>query len=257
MAQAIPAIAAALQAGAIKTVAFMGFKGWAAMAAMTGATVVLGEVAKSLATKPDLESMRGINFNVRDASAPRKLLYGTARTGGTIVFVETSGVDNKYLHMIIAVAGHHVNSFKKVYFGDTVVWDNGTYQTFDDGNENWSDYVDFDFRDGTQTVAIPQLVLDIPDWTDNHKLLDTAYVYCRLAYDDKAYTSGIPNISFLIEGKKIYDPRKDSTSSVYTILALVLVRTALILNRLGSSAITHLWSCWTICATLSMAWAKA
>ena len=215
MAQALPAIFTALQAGAVGAVKFMGFKGWAAMAAMTGATAVLGEVAKSLAQKPDLESMRGINFNVRDASAPRKILYGKARTGGTIVFVETTGVDNKYLHLIIAVAGHEVNSFKKVYFNDEVVWDNGTYQTFDDGDENWSDYVGFTFQDGTQTVAIPQLVLDVTDWTSNHKLLDTAYVYCRLAYEPKAYTTGIPNISFEIEGKKIYDPRKDSTSSVY------------------------------------------
>lgn len=217
MAQALPAIFSALQAGGVGEVLFMGFKGYKAMAAMTAATIVMGEVAKSLMGKPDLESMRGINFNVRDPSATRKILYGTCRTGGTVVFADTSGVDNKYLHMIVAVAGHKVNAFKKVMFDDEVVWDNGTYQTFEAENstENWSDYVDFEFRDGTQTVAIPQLVLDVTDWTDNHKLLDTAYVYCRLAYDDKAYTRGIPNISFIIEGKKIYDPRKDSTSSVY------------------------------------------
>lgn len=217
MAQALPAIFSALQVGSIAAVKFMGFTGWGAMAAMTAATIVMGEVAKALMGKPDLESMRGINFNTRDPSATRKILYGTCRTGGVIVFADTTGVDNKYLHIIIAVAGHKVNAFKKVLFDDVVVWDNGTYQTFDVVNEtrDWEDYVDFEFRDGTQTVAIPQLVLDVNDWTSNHKLLDTAYVYCRLKYNNSAYTSGIPNISFIIEGKKIYDPRKDSTSSVY------------------------------------------
>jgi len=213
MAAAIPAvisaIGSAIAAGGVASLTFFGLSGWQAFAAITAAFAALGAVSKALMGSPDLEAMRGINFNTRDPSSTRKLLYGKSRTGGTIVFVETSGNDNKYLHLIIAVAGHKVNALKEVYFAKEKVWDNGTYQ------DDWADYAQITFQDGTQTVAIPQLVLDVPEWTSNHKLLDTAYVYVRLAYDPEEYTNGVPNISFVIEGKSIYDPRKDSTSAVY------------------------------------------
>ena len=42
-------------------------------------------------------------------------------SGGAIVYDEATGDNNKYLHRIIAVAGHEVQSFDEIYVNDEVV----------------------------------------------------------------------------------------------------------------------------------------
>jgi len=152
-----------------------------------------------------LNTMDGINFNVRDPASTRKIVYGTARVGGTIVFFNTSDTNNNYLHMVIAVAGHEIESFEEVYFGDEKVWDGGSYLN------DWDDHCLLSFHDGSQTTADSTLVNAATGWSADHKLLDTAYIYARLDYNRAKYVSGVPNISCVIKGKKVYDPRTTTT----------------------------------------------
>jgi hypothetical protein len=55
------------------------------------------------------------------------------------------------------------------------------------------------------------LVAEVPEWTVDHRLRGIAYVYVRLKYSQDKYPNGIPNISAVIRGKKIYDPRDTIT----------------------------------------------
>ena len=177
-------------------------------AAMTVTYAVLGSISRELFAQPSLDSMNGINFNVRDPASTRKIVYGKCRVGGTIVYFNTSNADNEYLHLVIAVAGHEINAFKQVYFGQKKVWENGSYIV--DGTTDWADYVRLKFHKGDQTTADSDLVAETA-FTSSHKLLDTAYIYARLKYDTDVYTSGVPNISCVIEGKKVYDTRTSTT----------------------------------------------
>jgi hypothetical protein len=179
--------------------------GMQAFLAMTATFAVLGAVSRSLFGQPELNTMDGINFNVRDPASTRKIVYGTARVGGTIVFFNTSDTNNNYLHMVIAVAGHEIESFEEVYFGDEKVWDGGSYLN------DWDDHCLLSFHDGSQTTADSTLVNAATGWSADHKLLDTAYIYARLDYDRAKYVSGVPNISCVIKGKKVYDPRTTTT----------------------------------------------
>tara|TARA_R110002012_G_scaffold8868_3_gene40722 strand:+ start:1230 stop:3947 length:2718 start_codon:yes stop_codon:yes gene_type:complete len=179
--------------------------GMQAFLAMTATFAVLGAVSRSLFGQPELNTMDGINFNVRDPVSTRKLVYGTARIGGTIVFFNTSDTNNNYLHMVIAVAGHEIESYEEVYFGDEKVWDGGSYLN------DWDDHCLLSFHDGSQTTADSTLVSAATGWSADHKLLDTAYIYARLDYDRTKYVSGVPNISCVIKGKKVYDPRTTTT----------------------------------------------
>ena len=179
--------------------------GMQAFLAMTATFAVLGAVSRSLFGQPELNTMDGINFNVRDPASTRKLVYGTARVGGTIVFFNTSDTNNNYLHMVIAVAGHEIESYEEVYFGDEKVWENGSYLN------DWDDHCLLSFHDGSQTTADSTLVGAATGWSADHKLLDTAYIYARLDYDRTKYVSGVPNISCVIKGKKVYDPRTTTT----------------------------------------------
>ena len=194
---------ATLAAGS--ALAFGSLTGFQAFLAWTATYAVLGAVSRSLFGQPEYDTMEGVNFNVRDPASTRKLVYGKARIGGTIVFFNTSDTDNNYLHMVIAVAGHEIESYEEVYFGDEKVWENGSYLN------DWDDHCLLSFHDGSQTTADSTLVNAATGWSADHKLLDTAYIYARLDYDREKYVSGVPNISCVIKGKKVYDPRDSST----------------------------------------------
>jgi hypothetical protein len=72
------------------------------------------------------------------------------------------------------------------------------------------------FYDGSQTSHDPSLYSDFnPVWTSSHKLQGIAYVMVRLRYDQEKFANGMPNVSFVVDGRKVYDPRKDSTSDMY------------------------------------------
>ena len=43
---------------------------------------------------------------VRSPVAPRRVIYGKVKTSGVLVFAATAGERNKYLHMIIVLAGY-------------------------------------------------------------------------------------------------------------------------------------------------------
>ena len=148
--------------------------------------------------------MQGNSVTVREPAASRKLVYGRARVGGAIVYLDSTGSNNQYLHLVIAVAGHAIDGFEEVWFNDTKIWD-GSFQS------NWGSYVHLGFHDGTQTTADSTLVAASSSWTADHKLLDTAYIYVRLNYSADQFAQGLPNISTVVRGKKVYNPVTSTT----------------------------------------------
>lgn len=48
-------------------------------------------------------------------------------------------------------------------------------------------------------------------WTEAHRAAGVAYLICSFAYNDTAFPSGIPNVTVLVRGAKIYDPRSGTT----------------------------------------------
>ena len=79
---------------------------------------------KALMPKPDFAAMgtsSGLLANARTGTGPQEVVYGEIRKGGVVTFVESTGATNKYLHQIICLAGHEVNSIGDVYINDQVV----------------------------------------------------------------------------------------------------------------------------------------
>src|SRR5205807_2366979 len=69
---------------------------------------------------------------VRSSVESHKIIYGQAKVSGPLVYVSTtnSGVDNngttqtgtnKFIHIVIALAGHQVDSIPTIYFNDKPV----------------------------------------------------------------------------------------------------------------------------------------
>jgi hypothetical protein len=60
-----------------------------------------------------------INKQSNDANIP--VIYGERLTGGTRVFMETSGTDNTYLYMAIVMAEGEINDITEIRVDDKVV----------------------------------------------------------------------------------------------------------------------------------------
>ncbi len=178
----------------------------------------LSLVSRALAPSPDLGAqMAGQSVMTRDAAHSRKIVYGRARIGGNVVYLESTGTDNKYLWLVTAIAGHEIDAYEQVWFNDQKVWENGNFTSAwaTQGDSSTSPYINFSFHLGNQTTADSGLNAASTKWTDNHKLLGTAYMVVKLTYDQDKFAQGLPNISTVIRGKKVYDAQKDSTSPYY------------------------------------------
>ena len=86
-------------------------------------TFALGAAMKALAPKPSIPSgaSRGYQTNSIGPAQDHQIIYGKMRVGGAIVFDEATGDNNKFLHRIIAVAGHEVQSFDEIYVNDELL----------------------------------------------------------------------------------------------------------------------------------------
>jgi len=73
---------------------------------------------------------------------------------------------------------------------------------------------------GTTTqTADPDLIAETASissgngrWTSAHRLQGIAYLYVRFEYDEEAFPNGVPSVSAVIRGKKVYDPRTSTTA---------------------------------------------
>ena len=201
------------------------------------ATTALTSVALSgLMPKPDIPNLstganaanRGYQISTRSAAANHQIIYGQTKVGGSIVFDAVSGVNNKVLHRVIAFSGHEIEEFSTFYFNEefltltTATDSNGdtyykpTLATNKTGavSTRYNDYVRiYQRKGGTENnTAIPALISAGVNWTQDHKLQGTAYVYIRLEFEADAFPNGVPDISCIIKGKKVYDPRSSTTA---------------------------------------------
>jgi len=171
----------------------------------------LSIVSRALMPSPDLGAqMSGRTVTTREAAHSRKIVYGRAKLGGNIVYLESTGTDNKYLYLVVVVAGHEIDAYESVWFNDEKIFDGTNFLN------SWGTYVDIGFFKGDQTAAdnsrTNNLVTASSKWTNNHKLLDTAYMVLRLEHDVDKFSSGLPNISTIIRGKKVLNPNGGATA---------------------------------------------
>jgi hypothetical protein len=187
---------------------------WMAFAIGAGFSML----SKALMPKPDLTGqMSGRSVMTRDSAHSRKIVYGRAKIGGNVVYLESTGTDNKHLWLVIAVAGHEIDAYESVWFNDEKVWDGGVYQSgwASSGSTSTSPYVYIGFHNGDQTSVDSALNAASTKWTADHKLLDTAYMVVKLTYDQDKFAKGLPNISAIIRGKKVLHTAEVTAGNFY------------------------------------------
>jgi hypothetical protein len=186
-----------------------------------GISLIAGGLAQALVNKP--RSQRP-NHDIQYAGTvePRRILYGQMKLSGMhVIPAWTSGDGNKFLHQVIALAGHTFHAIDNVYFNQDEIEDGnisavnnsassglvtaGTY----DGRANIRRYR------GTSTQTADYILKTAfpTEWTANHKGVNVPYIAVQFELDDKdneVYKGAPPIVSAICRGKKVYDPRLDT-----------------------------------------------
>lgn len=201
--------AIAANVGALTLSAFAGTLFSTAGAAFFALGAGLSMVSRALAPKPNIGAqMRGITQTTREPAGTRKIIYGKMRVGGNVVFIAHSGSDNKYLHLAVVFATHHINSYEEVWFNDNKIWTaSGGFQ------DDWGTYVTMDTTKlGTSGQSASSVLTPITEWTADHKLSGIAYIAFKLEWNQDKFPQGVPNITAVIKGKRVFDPRTSVTA---------------------------------------------
>lgn len=145
----------------------------------------------------------------KEAITSRRIIYGQTRVSGPLLFAHVSGASNEYLHLVVALAGHECEEIGDVYFNDEIVpldgggLATGTYAGLARVTKHLG-HVD--------QVADADLVAETAGkWTAAHRLRGICYLAVRLKFDENKSFGGIPNISAVVKGRLVYDPRDAGT----------------------------------------------
>lgn len=63
-------------------------------------------------------SLKDREITFRSGVAPRRVIYGRDRVGGTLAYLQSTGDKGEYLHLVIALAAHECDAIEEVWFGD-------------------------------------------------------------------------------------------------------------------------------------------
>ena len=171
---------------------------------------------------PEQQQAQGILVNKASNNTAIPIIYGKRQIGISRVFVESSGTDNQYLYMagvLCEGGGNGIESIEEIYINDKLVtWSgsltDGTVRTVNSSDTNY-------YKDGASLISVQsfygldnQSVSSLLDastnWGSNHKLSGVAYLAFKFTWNQDAFNS-LPEVKVVLKGKKIYDPRLDST----------------------------------------------
>jgi hypothetical protein len=158
----------------------------------------------------------------------QRIVYGETLMSGPIVYLNSAGDHNQNLSYAIALAGHEVSSITDMWINDIEIPFEWINYTGLNGNVESGDF----FATGESALSFAvhlgssgqlsddNLTTKFTEWTTNHKGRGITYITatCRYVKGTAAvWSAGAPNnIKALVAGKKVYDPRSDTTQSFGT-----------------------------------------
>lgn len=152
----------------------------------------------------------------RDPAPIGGIVYGRARVSGPVTFAysETVNEPNDQIWVTIPVCACEIDGFEDVIYlaDESLPLDTGSSEP--DVANDYYGWVSMYRNLGTASQASnPTMLLSIPtEWTANHRMRGIAYAGVRLSHPEDPeplFPGGFPNLSFIIRGRKIYDPRDE------------------------------------------------
>lgn len=192
--------------------------GWIAFAINVAVTLAL--VAASYALRPDASDLGVAGAsdrskdrlrNSRQPLAPHRIIYGQVRVGGAITYLHSTDNDEE-LHQLLTIASHPIQSIVSLYAEDKLLSLDSNKKVI---TQKWANQMYVFSGLGTTASDIDLLdemvSMTSGNWTTSHKQEGRSKIYCRFLYDRDAFGSSVPNVTALVKGKLLYDPRNSST----------------------------------------------
>jgi hypothetical protein len=177
----------------------------------------LSYAAQKLAPKPKAvgsavsseQSGRTLSLSL-DTNAPRQAIFGRAATAGSLVYWQTTGSNNMVLQLVVALADHECQGLAGLWVdGKECDWNSGTKQI-----EGYGANLKVRFYSGAAGQTVDTAVRDASGgaWTDDEVGSHVCYAVVEATYNETLFQGGIPQIIFVVDGAKLYDPRFDDTA---------------------------------------------
>jgi hypothetical protein len=173
------------------------------VSAAAGAAVLVGGSAL-LARDPELPSQQRTSV-IRQAAAPRRLIYGEVQAGGVLACPPLASTSNRKLANLVIMLGD--GPIESV---DAAFWIGELPST----DSRFDGLVQTSWNLGTDDQpALASMIAERADvWTTDHRLAGIAHGHIRLEWDANAFPQGLPNLRFLVRGRLLYDPRTSTTA---------------------------------------------
>lgn len=199
----------------------LGFLGVASAGVSYAQTKSAQKKAKQAAKRNE-----GLLINSEGTADYIPVIYGTRRVAGTRVFVATNDVSggdpNEFLYLVYVLCEGEVDDITDILIDDLPT---------SDARFAYTDSIAINKFYGTdvQTADATFIAANI-GWTSDHTLKGLTYITVRLKWNKDAFSS-IPNITALVRGKKVYDPR--TTLTAYSTNPALCIRDYLTNTRYG------------------------
>ncbi|OAH45500.1 hypothetical protein AYJ70_20965 [Pseudomonas monteilii] len=134
---------------------------------------------------------------LRSSKAAARYVLGRVSTGGVLAWgQEQAGdqTDGEWLHMVYVLSEGEIDGLEDIFLGEEVVQAYGEHASYEL------------ITNPTQVNAF--LKANSPDWRDTQIGRGLSFVRLSFKYSAEKYPSGIPDVRFVLRGRRdIYDPR--------------------------------------------------
>jgi hypothetical protein len=174
---------------------------------MSATVLVSGELAKKYSSNNGVESNALNRLQTRpSAISPGRNFYGLTRASGPLVDVRNKDGNLDY---VIALCEHECDSVGDIWFDSERIHAIAADGTVTAGKFEGAAIIRR-YR-GLESQPLDPLLQEYSDYTVDHRGDGLCWVGVRFLRNS-VYDSGVPqSITALVRGKRVYDPRKDST----------------------------------------------
>lgn len=187
-------------------------------------STAMGAALNALSPKPKVSGTGGYRISGESGAAlDHQIIYGKTRVGGVRIYDNTSDTastddePNKYLHRILAFAGHEIDSYETIYLNDKALTISGDFVTAPQpyGDSTRKPVFIRQYLGTLNQVADNLLIANTAGksgaWSTTDTLTNIAYLYVRLKFLPNLWPNGVPSFSAVVKGRKVYDPRTGLT----------------------------------------------
>ena len=170
-----------------------------------------------------IDETRGRDITFTQPITSQKYVYGKARVSGPRLSLATSNINDSYINFVIAIAGHEIDSFESFWVNDELIELDGInpipfsafeaddilQQTPKSGPYRNKIFISA-LKGKPNQPALPYWHEVDENWSDDHRGREIAYMAVGIVNDSSLFGVN-PNISAVVKGKKVFDPRSGLT----------------------------------------------